>query len=160
MSAVLREVLEPSQPLRQRRFSVPCQCEYFLGSSLHGGSHYIPAQTIYQPTLRIITKRSPHSSPYSQRHHRLQLLSLVWACSYATLTSHGSLQSSRSFNSGQPWGREPGSLLPKAAGKWFCFLIPAGMWLPTAFMLRNQSKVTPLHPNVKRQRNAGICYHH
>lgn len=137
LSAVLRKVLEPFQPLRQRRLSVSCQCEYFLGSVHHPRSHYIAAQAIYQPTLRIIAKQLPRSSPYFQAQitgfTRSALPGPV-AVSKSKAPTTGSLQA------GSSQGRSPGLLLPTVMGTQFYLLIPAGMCLPIAFVLRNQMR--------------------
>lgn len=139
LSAVLRKVLEPFQPLRQRRLSVPCRCEYFLGSVHHPRSHYIAAHAIYQPTLRIIAEQLPRSSPYFQAQitgfTRSALPGPV-AVPKSKAPSTGSLQSGSSLNSGQPQRRSPGLLLPTVMGTQFYLLMPAGMCLPTAFVLR------------------------
>lgn len=143
LSAVLRKVLEPFQPLRQRRLSVSCQCEYFLGSVHHPRSHYIAAQAICQPTLRIIAKQLPRSSPYFQAQitgfTRSALPGPV-AVSKSKAPTTGSLQAGSSLNSGQLQGRSSGLLLPTVMGTQFYLLIPAGMCLPIAFVLRNQMR--------------------
>lgn len=150
LSAVLRKVLEPFQPLRRRRMSVSCQCEYFLGSVHHPRSHYIEAQAIYEPTLRIIAKQLPCSSPYFQAQitgftHSALPGPVAVPKSKAHIT--GSLQSGSSLNSGQPQGRSPGLLLPRVMGTQFYLLIP-----PRSLCSQKS--------NEKKQRNVSICYYH
>lgn len=140
-SAVLRKVLEPFQPLRQRRLPVSCQCEYFPGSVHHARSHYIAAQAIYEPTLRIIAQQLSRSSPYFQAQitgFTCSALPGPVAVPRSKAPITGSVQPGSSLNSGQPRRRSPGLLLPRVMGTQFYLLIPAGMCLPIAFVLRNQ----------------------